>query len=123
MGFATSSINNAAHCSDSVESAKRELAMFFPCVQDELRSTKQYTLALIKPDAVASGKAQEIIDRIVYEGFVIRDQLQLKLSKERAEEFYARHKKRDFFDELIAFMTSGEIVALNLERESAVERW
>merc|ERR1712025_145057 len=79
--------------------------------------------ALIKPDAMANGKAQEIMDRIVYEGFVIRDQLQLKLNKKRAVELYAEHKERDFFVELINFMTSGEVVVLLLEREDAVQKW
>jgi len=121
--YAVSSIKNAAHCADSAESAKRELAMFFPCVSDEVRSAKQYTLALIKPDAMANGKAQEIMDRIVYEGFVTRDQLQLKLNKKRAVELYAEHKERDFFGELIAFQTSGAVVALLLEHEDAVQKW
>ena len=110
------------YCSDSAESAKRDLALFFSA-EEAFHSTKQYTLAIIKPDAVANGKAEEIVNRIVYEGFVVREQLQLKLSKERAKEFYVEHERRDFFDELIAFMTSGELVALKLEREDAVHRW
>jgi len=121
--YASSSIKNAVHCPDSVESVKRELAMFFPCVSDKLCSAKQHTLALIKPDAVASGKAQEIMDRIVYEGFVIRDQLQIKLSEERAVEIYDEQKRFNFFGELIAFMTSGEVVALMLEHEDAIQKW
>jgi len=121
--YATSTIKNALHCADSAESVKRELEICFPCASNEPRRTKQYTLALIKPDVVASGEAQMIVNRVMYEGFVIIDQLQLKLSKERAAEFYSEHKGRDFFDELIAFMTSGEVIALKLEREGAVQKW
>jgi len=121
--YASSMTKNASHGSDSVESAKRELAFFFPSATNEARSTKQYTLALVKPDAVAAGQAQEIVNRIKYEGFVVLEQKQLKLSKERAEEFYGEHKGRGFFDELVGFMTSGELVALKLEREDAIRRW
>jgi len=111
-----------AYCSDSTATAKSDLDLLLPAMEAP-SSTKQYTLALIKPDAVASGNTQDIIDRIIYEGFVIRDQLQFKLSKERAAEFYAEHKGRDFFGELIAFMASGEVVALKLEREGAIQKW
>jgi len=121
--YAVSLIKNAVHCADSEESAKRELAMFFPCVLNKVRSAKQYTLALIKPDAVVSGSAQEIVNRVVYEGFVIRDQLQLKLSKESVVELYAEHKERDFFAQLVTFMVSGEVLALLLEHEDAVQKW
>jgi len=110
------------YCSDSTTTAQRDLRLLYP-TKAVYFSAKQYTLALIKPDVVARGKAQEIIDRIVYEGFVIREQVKLKLNKERAAEFYIRHKKRDFFDELIGYLTSGEIIALKLERECAIQKW
>jgi len=77
----------------------------------------------VKPDAVAAGKAKEIVDRVQYEGFVVIAQKQIALSKERAEEFYAEHKGRGFFDELVNFMTSGDLVALKMEREGAIKAW
>lgn len=121
--YASSMTKNASHGSDSTESAARELEFFFPSASNAARSTKQYTLALVKPDAVAAGQASEIVDRVRYEGFVVVAQQQLKLTKERAEEFYGEHKGRGFFDELVAFMTSGELVALKLEREGAIKAW
>merc|ERR1740131_588096 len=117
-------IKNPAYvdCSDSTESARRDLDFFFRA-KEVWCNPKQYTLALIKPDAVANDKAQEIVNRIVYEGFVVREQQQLRLTKEGAEQFYDEDKGGDYFDSLIAFMTSGDVVALKLEREDAVNKW
>merc|ERR1712242_98287 len=121
--YASSMTKNASHGSDSVESAKRELEFYFATKQNVPRSTKEFTLAMIKPDAVSAGKADEIVNRIKYEGFVVVEQEELKLDKERAEAFYAEHKGKGFFDELMAFMTSGSIVAMKLERENAIKTW
>merc|ERR1712079_414860 len=57
--YASSMTKNASHGSDSVESAKRELEFHFPTKENTPRSTKEYTLAMIKPDAVSAGKAGE----------------------------------------------------------------
>jgi len=121
--YASSMTKNASHGSDSVESAKRELEFYFATKQNVPRSTKEFTLAMIKPDAVSAGKADEIVNRIKYEGFVVVEQEELKLDKERAEAFYAEHKGKGFFGELVEFMTSGSIVALKLERENAIKTW
>ena len=96
---------------------------YFPTQSNEIRVTKEYTLALIKPDAVANGKETEIVNRIKYEGFMIVKQEKLKLTKEKAEAFYAEHKGKGFFDELVGFMCSGELVAMKLERENAIKAW
>merc|ERR1712232_1389044 len=72
--YASSMTKNASHGSDSVESAARELEFYFPSATNEARVTKEYTLALIKPDAVANGKEEEIVNRIKYEGFVVVQQ-------------------------------------------------
>jgi len=119
--YATSYTCNASHGSDSVESAARELEFYFPTASNELRVSKEYTLALVKPDAV--DKAEEIVNRIVYEGFVIVQQKKMKLDKAKAEAFYAEHKERGFFGELVEFMCSGDLVALKLERENAIATW
>merc|ERR1712013_942865 len=104
-------------------SARRELEFFFATASNAQRGTKQYTLALIKPDAVAAGNGEAIVNRIKYEGFAVIAQKRMTLSKERAEAFYAEHKGRGFFDELVAFMISGDLLALKLEREDAIKTW
>merc|ERR1711994_219219 len=121
--YASSMTKNASHGSDSVESAKRELEFYFATKENAPRSTKEFTLAMIKPDAVSAGKTDEIVNRIKYEGFVVVEQEEMKLDKERAEAFYAEHKGKGFFGELVEFMTSGSIVALKLERENAIKTW
>ena len=76
---------------------------------------------MIKPDAVADGNAGKIIDLIIQSGFKIQAMKLSRLSKEKAEEFYAIHKERGFFGDLIKFMTEGPIIAAVLEKENAVE--
>ena len=78
------------------------------------------TLAIIKPDAVASGHTGKIIAHLEAEGFKIRDAQMVQLTKPRAEAFYAVHRERPFFQSLVAFMTSGPALALALERDNAV---
>lgn len=79
------------------------------------------TLTMIKPDAVADGFTGKILDKIIGAGFKIQAMKLTRLSKEKAEEFYAIHKERPFFNDLIAFMTEGPIVAAVLEKDDAVE--
>eukprot|EP01083_Nonionella_stella_P066349 174673_1 len=121
--YASNMTQNASHGSDSVESASRELEFFFPTKSNESRNTKQYTLALIKPDVVAKKEETNVINRIKYEGFAIIQQKKLQLTKERAEAFYGEHKGKGFFEELVTFMTSGELIALKLEKENAIKSW
>jgi len=79
------------------------------------------TLTMIKPDAVADGYTGKIIDQIIGAGFKIQAMKLTKLSKEKAEAFYAIHSSKGFFGELIAFMTEGPIVAAVLEKDNAIE--
>ena len=79
------------------------------------------TLTMLKPDAVANGHTGKIIDHIIAAGFKVQALKLTRLSKEKAEEFYAIHRERPFFGELVAFMTEGPIVAAVLEKENAVE--
>lgn len=67
-----------------------------------------------------NGHAGAIIDRIIKEGFKIVALKMTKLSAEKAGEFYAVHKERAFYTELVEFMSSGPIIAAILEKESAV---
>lgn len=76
---------------------------------------------MIKPDAFRNGHSGAILDRIIKEGFTIKALKMLKLSKEKAGEFYAVHKERPFYGELVEFMSSGPIIAAILEKENAVE--
>ena len=75
---------------------------------------------MIKPDAVENGHVGTIIKKITTAGFVIRGLKMSQLSQREAEAFYDVHKERPFFVELVAFMTSGPIVAAVLEKENAV---
>lgn len=79
------------------------------------------TFTMIKPDAVASGYIGAILDQICGAGFRIVAMKYTKLSAEKAGEFYAVHKARPFYGELVDFMSSGPIVAAVLEKENAVE--
>ncbi len=83
----------------------------------------QRTFAIIKPDAVAAGNAEDIIKQIEMNGFKILDQKQLIIDKETAEKFYAVHKDRPFFNDLITYITSGPATVLVLERDNAVQVW
>ncbi len=75
---------------------------------------------MIKPDAVANGHTGKIIDHIIQKGFKIKAMKYTRLSEEKAGEFYDIHRERPFFGELVAFMTSGPIVAAVLEKDNAV---
>jgi len=81
------------------------------------------TLAIIKPDAVADKNIGKITGRIESEGFNILGMKMLSLTKEEAEEFYAIHKERPFFGELVEFMISGPVVVMALEKDNAVQEW
>lgn len=78
------------------------------------------TFTMIKPDAMRNGHAGAILDRIIKEGFKVKALKMLKLSAEKAGEFYAVHKERPFYGELVEFMSSGPIIAAILEKENAV---
>ena len=73
-----------------------------------------------KPDAFAAGNAGAILKHIEGAGFKIKAMKLLKLTPEKAGEFYAVHSERGFFGELVEFMSSGPIVAVILEKENAV---
>ena len=80
----------------------------------------QYTLAIIKPDAIASGKAGLIIAHLPQAGFVIRAARRTRLSPAQAGAFYEVHKERPFYPELVQFMTSGPCMPIALQRNDAV---
>ena len=75
---------------------------------------------MIKPDATSKGHTGAILDQIIKAGFSVKALKWTKLSTEKAGEFYAVHKERPFYGELVEFMSSGPIVAAILEKENAV---
>jgi len=81
------------------------------------------TLAIIKPDAVKRGLAEQILARIRKEGFRIVAEKTLELTKKQAEGFYAVHRDKPFFPSLTEFMSSGKVMVMVLEGESAIARW
>lgn len=81
------------------------------------------TLAIIKPDAVQKGYTGEIISMIIKAGFKIKALKMIHLTKSSAEGFYSIHKERPFFNDLVAYMTSGPCIPIALERENAVEEY
>jgi nucleoside-diphosphate kinase len=81
---------------------------------------QERTLTIIKPDAVAAGHVGEIISRLEREGFRILGVKRLHLSQAQAQKFYEVHAQRPFYASLVAFMTSGPVWVLALERDNAV---
>ena len=81
------------------------------------------TLAILKPDCVRRNLIGEVLSRIENAGFKIRALEMQQLSQKRAEGFYAVHRERPFFGDLIDFMTSGPCVPMLLEKENAVENF
>lgn len=78
------------------------------------------TFTMVKPDATGKGHTGAILDKIIKAGFAIKAMKWTKLTKEQAGAFYAVHKERPFYGELVDFMSSGPIVAAVLEKENAV---
>ena len=81
---------------------------------------KTLTLGILKPDAVASGKTGLIVAHLQKEGFVLRAARLTRLSQAQAGVFYEVHRGRPFYQDLVAFMTSGPCLPMALEREDAV---
>ena len=80
----------------------------------------EQTLSIIKPDAVKKNVIGEIYSRFEKAGLAIIQAQMIELTKEEAEGFYAVHKERPFFNDLVKFMTSGRVMIQVLEGENAV---
>jgi nucleoside-diphosphate kinase len=78
------------------------------------------TLVLVKPDGVRRGLSGEIVARFERRGLKLRGARLLKISKPLAQKHYAEHKAKPFFGELVDFITSGPVLALAVEGESAI---
>ncbi|MCG8444853.1 MAG: nucleoside-diphosphate kinase [Hyphomicrobiales bacterium] len=80
------------------------------------------TFSIIKPDATRRNITGKIIDRLEEAGLRVVAQKRIHMTKEQAEGFYAVHKERPFFNDLVTFMTSGPVVVQVLEGEGAIAR-
>jgi nucleoside-diphosphate kinase len=82
----------------------------------------EQTISIIKPDAVAKNVIGKIYDRFETAGLTIVASKMMHLSKDQAEGFYAVHKERPFFNDLVSFMTSGPVMVQVLEGENAIAK-
>lgn len=85
--------------------------------------TAEKTLAIIKPDALTKGVIGQFINRIEENGLKVVAMRMQHLSKDKAEGFYAVHKDKPFFKDLVKFMTSGPVVVMALEGKDAIAKW
>lgn len=89
--------------------------------RNKLETATAKTFAMIKPDAV--NRAGEIVERIQAEDFVINQMKKINLSRSFAAKFYAEHEGKPFFEKLMAFVTSGPVVAMEIVGVDCVKRW
>jgi nucleoside-diphosphate kinase len=92
------------------------------CFSRKLKMAVQRTISIIKPDAVAKNVIGDIYNRFEKAGLRVVAAKMVHLSEEEAGGFYAVHKERPFFGELVAFMTSGPVMVQVLEGENAIEK-
>ena len=78
------------------------------------------TLGILKPDAVQSGNAGNILAHLEAAGFTVKALQMIRMNTVQAGAFYSVHKERPFFDSLVTFMTSGAVIPMVLEAEDAV---
>tara|TARA_B100000886_G_scaffold261578_1_gene186363 strand:- start:392 stop:802 length:411 start_codon:yes stop_codon:yes gene_type:complete len=78
------------------------------------------TLSIIKPDAVERNLQDQIKNEFMNKGFKILQEKKIHISKEEAEKFYKVHESKPFYNDLCAYLSSGPIVVMNLQRENAV---
>jgi len=83
--------------------------------------TLEKTLCILKPDALERRKQGAILQILLDAGFKVLAMQQVHLTRRAAEGFYAVHRERPFFEELVTFMTRGPVVVLALSRENAVQ--
>ena len=83
-------------------------------------SNIEQTLSIIKPDAVERNLESEIKNEFINKGFKITKEKKIKLAKSEAEEFYKVHETKPFYNDLCGYLSSGPIIVMVLEKESAV---
>ena len=83
-------------------------------------SSLEQTLSIIKPDAVERNLQDKIKKNFVENGFIIKNEKKIQISKNEAEEFYKVHQSKPFYNELCNYLSSGPIVVMIIEKENAV---
>ncbi len=83
-------------------------------------SNLEQTLSIIKPDAVERNLQEQIKKNFIENGFEIKNEKKIQISKSEAEEFYKVHQSKPFYDDLCNYLSSGPIVVMILEKENAV---
>ncbi|KAJ2857094.1 hypothetical protein GGI22_003607, partial [Coemansia erecta] len=131
--LAVDRIRNAVDGSQEPEDATKHLALVFsdkvPALPYdnflmERAEDAHSTLAIIKPDVAGNEvDVARIIRRIVARGYTIKGRIDTTLSRAQAQEFYAEHNGKPFFDSIVEFMTSGPIVALSLDGDDVIRGW
>ena len=81
------------------------------------------TFAIIKPDAIKNGYLGKIIDMIIQNDFHILNARLITMTENQAQQFYAIHRERPFFNDLVSFMSSAQSMVIELEKENAVDEW
>lgn len=133
----TDGTRNAVHGSDSIASAERELELLFGnasdvelpripiSLEDSTPTTlqKEYTLVIVKPDAVSANKDAEILDIVRARGYDILQQEKIELSADRAKEFYREHEGKPFFNDLVQFMSGSPIVVAAIKGDNVIRGW
>jgi nucleoside-diphosphate kinase len=103
-----------------IRNIKAKTSFINKAVRSLERMTVECTLSIIKPDAVRKNKIGRILDRFEQNQLRIVGAKMLHLTKEQAQQFYAEHKARPFFNDLVSFMISGPVLILVLEGDNAV---
>lgn len=83
----------------------------------------ELTFSIVKPDAVEAGQAGSILQMIIDAGLNIRAMKMIRLTREQAEGFYAVHRERPFFKDLVNYMISGPVIVSVLEGDNAISRY
>ncbi|XP_077997128.1 thioredoxin domain-containing protein 6-like isoform X3 [Glandiceps talaboti] len=126
--YGTDTITNALHAADSEETAARELAFFYPSFSVPVvpgtgpPPKMERTLAIIRPDALREHK-DAILDKVQEAGFEVALQKEIQLTEDQAKEFYKEHEGQEYFDALVANMTSGPVLLLGMAKEDAIQTW
>ncbi|KAI8895584.1 nucleoside diphosphate kinase [Globomyces pollinis-pini] len=147
--YGSDKIRNIVHASDTVENALREIQLVFPYTlqrgssvvdtrvgtasnphpvgytssMEDIHNMTERTLALIKPDAYGSGKKDSILQKIEAAGFKIVKETELMFNHLQAQEFYKEHQTKEFFNDLVVWMSGAPIYAIVLEKENAINAW
>jgi len=85
-----------------------------------IMSNLEKTLSIIKPDAVERNLDHQIKEIFIRKGFLIKNEKKIQIEKSEAEKFYKVHETKPFYNDLCAYLSSGPIVAMVLEKENAV---